>query len=416
MAAKNSSSNSGLATFEYSVRDPNGNVVRGRIEARDKTAVASRLREMNLTPLVVNEVSTTGLQKEINIPGLSGRIDLKDLAVMSRQMATMVSAGLSLLRTLTILAEQTENAALAKILAQVRGDVEVGSSLSASFAKHDTVFPPIMINIVRAGEVGGFLEKSLLSVASNFEAEVKLRAKIKSAMTYPVVVLFIAIAAVIGMLLFIVPVFENMFDGLGGELPAPTQFLVLLSGWMKWLAPLLLVVAIVFSIWWSKNKNDEAVRAKVDPWKLKLPVFGKLFTKVAIARFTRNFSTMLGAGVPILQALDIVGQTAGNYVIEDALKDVARAVKTGQSIGDPMSRHDVFPPMVTQMVAVGEDSGALEVMLQKVSEFYDDEVEATTEQLTALLEPLMIVFLGGIVGGMIVALYMPIFKIFDLMG
>ncbi|WP_102508592.1 type II secretion system F family protein [Sanguibacter massiliensis] len=416
MAAKNGSSNSGLATFEYSVRDPNGNVVRGRIEARDKTAVASRLREMNLTPLVVNEVSTTGLQKEINIPGLSGRIDLKDLAIMSRQMATMVSAGLSLLRTLTTLAEQTENKALAKILAQVRGDVEVGSSLSSSFAKHDTVFPPIMINIVRAGEVGGFLEKSLLSVANNFEAEVKLRAKIKSAMTYPVVVLFIAIAAVIGMLLFIVPVFENMFDGLGGELPAPTQFLVLLSGWMKWLAPLLLVVGVAFSIWWSKNKNDEAVRAKVDPWKLKLPVFGKLFTKVAIARFTRNFSTMLGAGVPILQALDIVGQTAGNYVIEDALKDVARAVKTGQSIGDPMSRHDVFPPMVTQMVAVGEDSGALEVMLQKVSEFYDDEVEATTEQLTALLEPLMIVFLGGIVGGMIVALYMPIFKIFDLMG
>ena len=416
MATKGSQSNSGLATFEYSVRDPNGQVVRGRIEARDKNAVASRLREMNLTPLVVNEVSTSGLQTEINIPGLSGRIDLKDLAVMSRQMATMVSAGLSLLRTLTILAEQTENKALAKILAQVRGDVEVGSSLSSSFAKHATVFPPIMINIVRAGEVGGFLEKSLLSVANNFEAEVKLRAKIKSAMTYPVVVLFIAIAAVIGMLLFIVPVFENMFDGLGGELPAPTQFLVLLSGWMKWLAPLLLVVGVVFSIWWSKNKNDETVRAKVDPWKLKLPVFGKLFTKVAIARFTRNFSTMLGAGVPILQALDIVGQTAGNYVIEDSLKDVARAVKTGQSIGDPMSRHDVFPPMVTQMVAVGEDSGALELMLEKVSEFYDDEVEATTEQLTALLEPLMIVFLGGIVGGMIIALYMPIFKIFDLMG
>jgi len=416
MAAKSGSSNSGLATFEYSVRDPNGQVVRGRIEARDKTAVASRLREMNLTPLVVNEVSTTGLQTEINIPGLSGRIDLKDLAVMSRQMATMVSAGLSLLRTLTILAEQTENKALAKILAQVRGDVEVGSSLSSGFAKHATVFPPIMINIVRAGEVGGFLEKSLLSVADNFEAEVKLRSKIKSAMTYPVVVLFIAIAAVIGMLLFIVPVFENMFDGLGGELPAPTQFLVLLSGWMKWLAPLLLVVGIAFSIWWGRNKNDEAVRSKVDPWKLKLPVFGKLFTKVAIARFTRNFSTMLGAGVPILQALDIVGQTAGNYVIEDALKDVARAVKTGQSIGEPMSRHDVFPPMVTQMVAVGEDSGALELMLEKVSEFYDDEVEATTEQLTSLLEPLMIVFLGGIVGGMIIALYMPIFKIFDLMG
>lgn len=407
---------SGLATFEYSVRDSGGNIVRGKIEARDKNAVASRLKEMNLTPLIVEEVSTTGLQTEINIPGLSGRIGLKDLAIMSRQMATMVSAGLSLLRTLSILAEQTENKALAKVLGQIRGDVEVGSSLSSALSKHDLVFPPIMINIVRAGETGGFLEKSLMSVASNFEAEVKLKAKVKSAMTYPVAVLCIAILAVIGMLLFIVPIFQDMFEGLGGDLPAPTQFLVLLSGWMKWLAPLLAVVTVVFSIWWSRHKNDDDVRSKVDPLKLRTPVFGNLFQKIAIARFTRNFSTMLGAGVPILQSIEIVGQTAGSWTVEQALVDVSRSVKQGQSIAGPLAQHPVFPPMVTQMVAVGEDAGALEIMLEKVSEFYDDEVEATTEQLTSLLEPVMIVFLGGIVGGMIIALYMPIFKIFDLMG
>ena len=402
--------------FEYTVRDAKGRIVKGQIEAGDQVAVANRLHSMNLVALSIVEVKTTGLQTEISIPGLSDRIGLADLAVMARQMATMVSAGLSLIRTLGILAEQTENKALAKVLAIVRSDVETGQSLSSALGQHPDVFPPIMTNIVRAGETGGFLEKSLLSAADNFEAEVKLRNKVKSAMTYPVVVLFIAIAAVIGMLLFIVPIFKDMFEGLGGELPAPTQFLVVLSGAMKWLLPLVIVVTVVTSIWWRKHKNDEAVRSKFDPFKLKLPVFGGLFQKIAIARFTRNFSTMLGAGVPILQALDIVGTTSGNWAIEDALRDVEKSVRSGQSLSAPLSQHDVFPPMVTQMISVGEDAGSMELMLSKIAEFYDQEVESTTDQLTSLLEPLMIVFLGAIIGGMIVALYMPIFKIFELMG
>ena len=407
---------SGKRTFEYAVRDSKGKIVKGRIDALDQGAVATRLKTMNLVPLSVTEVKTTGLQQEITIPGLSDRIGLSDLAIMARQMATMVSAGLSLIRTLGILADQTDNKALAKILGIVRSDVETGLSLSNALVKHPEAFPPIMVNIVRAGETGGFLEKSLLSAADNFEAEVKLRAKVKSAMTYPVVVLFIAIAAVIGMLLFIVPIFKDMFEGLGGELPAPTQFLVLLSSWMKWLLPLVLVVSAVVGVWWQRHKNDEEVRSKTDPFKLKLPVFGKLFQKIAIARFTRNFSTMLGAGVPILQALDIVGTTSGNWAIESALRDVEKSVRTGESLSGPLAHHDVFPPMVTQMIAVGEDAGSMELMLSKISEFYDQEVESTTEQLTSLLEPLMIVFLGAIIGGMIIALYMPIFKIFDLMG
>lgn len=403
-------------TFEYAVRDRAGKIVKGRVEAPNQAAVANRLREMGLAAVSINEVSTTGLRREVSLPGMAEKVKLKDLAVMSRQMATMVVAGLSLLRTLSILADQTECKPLAKVLAQVRNDVEVGGSLSSAMAKHRDTFPPLMINIVRAGEVGGFLEKSLLSVAENYEAEVKLRGKIKSAMSYPVVVFCIAILAVAVMLIFIVPVFKNMFEGLGGELPLPTQMLVWLSAVMKWLAPVLVVAGIAFSVWWRKHKNDVAVRQKLDPLKLRLPVFGNLIRKIALARFARNFGTMIASGVPLLQALEIVGQVAGNFVIEEAVKDVQDSVRRGESLAGPLARHPVFPSMVTQMMAVGEDSGALETMLEKIGEFYDQEVEATTEQLTSLIEPIMILFIGVIVGGMIVALYLPIFNVFNLIG
>ena len=401
-------------TFEYAVRDKTGKIIKGRVEASNQAAVANRLREMGLAAVSINEVSTSGLQREISIPGFEEKVKLKDLAVMSRQMATMISAGLSLLRTLSILAEQTESKPLAKVLGAVRSDVETGGSLSSALTKHRDVFPPLMINIVRAGEVGGFLEKALVSVAENYEAEVKLRGRIKSAMSYPVVVFCIAIIAVAVMLIFIVPVFKNMFDGLGGSLPAPTLFLVWLSGVMKWLSPVLVVATIAFLSWWRKHKHDESVQSRVDPLKLKLPVFGDLIKKIAIARFSRNFGTMIGAGVPLLQALDIVGEVSGNYVIEQAIKDVQESVRRGEPLTGPLAKHEVFPSMVTQMMAVGEDSGSLETMLEKISEFYDQEVEATTEQLTSLIEPIMILGIGIIVGGMIVALYLPIFNVFEL--
>lgn len=399
--------------FEYSVRNQDGKIVRNKIEASSEAAVANRLKSMGLAPLSITEVSTTGLQKEINIPGFGPKVKLKDLAVMTRQLATMVSAGLTLLRSLSILAEQTENEALRKILGTVRGDVENGQALSVALSKHPNDFPPLMVNMIRAGETGGFLEKSLISIAENYETEVALRQKVKSAMTYPVMVFIMAILAVIGMLLFIVPVFENMFAEVGSELPAPTQMLVNLSAIMRWLAPVLLVGLIVFVVWWGKNKNSERVRRLVDPWKLKLPVFGGLNQKIAVSRFSRNFGTMLGAGVPLLQALDIVGSTSGNIVVEDAIGDVKTAVQHGEALSTPLKRHPVFPPMVVQMMAVGEDSGALEEMLSKVSDFYDQEVESTTEQLTSLIEPLMIAILGTLIGGMIIALYMPIFSIMD---
>jgi len=401
-------------TYAYKARDSSGKLVKGKVDAPSEIAVTSRLRTMGLTPVTIAEANAgTGLQRDIKIPGMAKAVSLKDLAVMSRQMATMTSSGLTLLRTLNILTEQTDNKQLAEILGAIRTDVETGISLSAAMAKHPTVLPPIMINLVRAGETGGFLEKSLNSVAANFESEVKLRSTIKSALAYPVIVLIMAVLAVIGMLIFIVPVFENMFKGLGGDLPIPTQILVVLSRIMVWLGPLLVVLGVAFSFWWRQNKNTEAVRKRIDPIKLKLPVFGPLMTKLAIARFSRNFSTMIGAGVPIMQSLAIVGETSGNWVIETALRNVQDSVRKGESIAGPLMKEPIFPNMVTQMIAVGEDSGALETMLNKVADFYDEEVQSTTEQLTALIEPLMIAFIGVVVGGMIVALYMPMFSIFD---
>ena len=401
--------------YVYKGRDNAGKVVKGRLDGPTEAAVASRMRTMGLSPISISESSEgTGLSKEITIPGLSKGVGLKDLAIMSRQMSTMISSGLSLLRTLTILSEQTESKQLTKVLLSVTRDVESGSALSDAMNKHGTDFPPIMINLVRAGEIGGFLDGALDTIAKNFEAEVKLRGTIKSALTYPVIVLIMAVVAVIAMLVFIVPVFKTMFEGFGGQLPLPTQMLVWLSAMMVWLAPLLIVVAIVFSIWWKANKNTDRVRRFVDPLKLRLPVFGGLFKKIAVARFSRNFASMIGAGVPILKALGIVGETSGNWVMERALHKVADSVRQGKSIAGPLALEPVFPPMVTQMIAVGEDAGSLEQMLSKIGDFYDEEVQSSTEQLTAMIEPLMVAFLGVVVGGMIVALYLPIFNIFTL--
>jgi type IV pilus assembly protein PilC len=256
----------------------------------------------------------------------------------------------------------------------------------------------------------------LLQIAENYEAEVKLRGKVKSAMTYPVVVFVIAILAVIGMLLFIVPIFAGMFEDLGGELPAPTRVLVFLSKAMKFLAPIGVVAFIAFMFTWPKVKRLDAVRNVLDPLKLKLPVFGQLFAKIALSRFSRNLGTMMKSGVPILQALEIVSSTTGNVVLERAIKDVQESVRSGESLAKPLEQHSVFPPMVVQMMSVGEDTGALDDMLAKIAEFYDQEVEATTEALTSLIEPLMIAVLGAIIGSMIIALYMPIFSVFELIG
>ncbi|RJT88567.1 type II secretion system F family protein [Cryobacterium melibiosiphilum] len=367
---------------------------------------------MGISPTAIERAAdATGLSRDVSLKVFAKGVGLKDLAIMSRQMATMIGSGLSLLRTLNILAEQTESTALVTVLAVVRDDVEAGTSVSDAFAAHPQAFPPIMVNMVRAGETGGFLDRALESIAENFEKEKKLRDTIRSAMTYPVIVLVLSLLAVVVMLVFIVPIFEEMFRGLGGALPLPTQLLVYLSASMVYVLPIAAVAGVTFALWWRRNRHTDAVRRFLDPIKLKLPVFGPLLKKIAVARFSRNFSNMIGAGVPILPALKIVGETSGNWVIENALVSVAESVRQGQSISTPLMAQPVFPPMVVQMIAVGEDAGSLEVMLDKIADFYDQEVASATEQLTAMIEPLLIAFLGVVIGGMVIALYMPIFSI-----
>jgi type IV pilus assembly protein PilC len=398
--------------YDYKVRDPEGRFREGRVKAENEAAVAERLMEMGYVPLEVR-LAGQGLQKELSFG--RKRVKLKDLALFSRQLAAMIDAGLTLMRALSILSEQLENPSLREVVAKVRQDVEGGHSLSGAFAadEHDT-FPPFMISMTKAGEAGGFLDVAMREIAETFEAEVKLRGKIKAAMTYPTVVFVMAIVMCIGMLLFIVPVFDKMFSDLGGTLPLPTRILVILSNALKLVIPAVGVVAVVGVWWWRKHKNDDKVRNVVDPLKLKLPVFGGLARKIALARFSRNLSVLLRSGVPILGSLEIVGATTGSVVITRALEDVRTSVASGSSISGPLADHDIFPPMVVQMIASGEETGAVDSMLTRIAQFYDEEVEATTEALTSLIEPLMIAVLGVLVGGMIVALYLPIFNVANL--
>lgn len=404
---------SATMTFDYSVRDRSGKLVSGQLDAESQAIVANKLRQMGYAPVSIS-AANGGMKKDIKIPGFGEKsVKLKDLAVMSRQFATMINASLSLLRSLTILAEQTESATLRAALREVASDIESGNPLSSSLAKHPKIFPPIMVNMCKAGEVGGFLDAAMMQVAKNFEAEVKLRGKIKSAMTYPVVVGVFAVLAVIGMLLFIVPTFAKLFKTLGAKLPAPTQLLVDASNILKFGFPVFFAVFITAFVLFKKYKHTDQVRNVLDPLKLKVPVFGPLFQKVALARFARNLGTMIRSGVPILQGLDIVAETCGNIVLTRAIYDVQDSVRQGEALTAPLAKHEVFPAMTVQMMAVGEDTGALDTMLDKVGEFYDQQVEATTEALTALIEPIMIAVLGAVIGGMIVCLYLPIFDIYN---
>lgn len=400
-------------TWQYRGRDTTGKVVKGKLDAVSQAAVVARMRELGLSPVSVDETGTgTGLQREIELPFNKG-VKLKDLAVMSRQMSTMIAAGLSILRTLRILAEQTENKTLRTVLDEVRIEIEAGGSLSASFGRHDSVFPPLMIHLIGAGETGGFLDGALEAVADAFEKEVKLRGTVQSAMAYPVVVVGMALLAVVGMVWFIVPIFEKMFADLGGALPLPTQILVTLSGNMIWIGPLLIVGGIAFAIWWGRNKHTPEVRGFLDPLLLKLPIVGEVLKKIALARFTRNFAALLGAGVPIVLALHVVGEVAGNAVIQKASERIADAVREGRPVAQQLALEPVFPPMVVQMISVGEDAGSMETMLAKIADSYDADVEATTAQMTSIIEPILIAGVGALIGAMIIALYMPVFTIFE---
>ena len=403
-----------LVEFAYRAVDgKGGGVVKGTVEATGQAAVVAKLRAQGLLPLDVAPVSKTGLNQEIKLfKDSDRRVKLKPLAVFARQLSGLINAGLPLMRAISVLIDQTNDAGLRAALTSVQSDVESGLSFSAALAKYPNAFPPLMVTLVRVGETGGFLGDSLALMAKSYQSDAELRDKLKAASTYPLVVLAIAVIAVIGMVTFIVPVFEEMFSSLGGELPAPTQFLVTLSRNMIWILPLIVALGVGGWFWWMNNRNTIAVRRVIDPIKLKMPVFGPLMTKLAVARFTRNLAMMLSAGVPLLQALANVGQAANNWAVEEAVRAVQKSISDGKSFAMPLAKAGVFPPMVAQMVSVGEESGTLPDMLGTVAELYDQEAKTATEQFASTIEPIMIVMIGVLIGGMVLALYMPMFSIY----
>jgi type IV pilus assembly protein PilC len=399
-------------TFDYQSVDVAGKRLKGKVDAANTAVATQLLRQQGVIPLALVE-SGTGLQQEIRIPGLSGRTGLKDLAVFARQFATMTASGMSLLRALAVLEEQAPKPSLQKALGEVRMDVEGGVALSTALAEHK-LFPRLMVAMIKAGETGGFLDGALDRIATNLEKDAALRGKIKGALTYPVIVLIFAGLMVAGVLIFIVPIFEKMFSQLGGQLPLPTQIIVDASHSLAWSGPIFLVVVVGGTIAFRRGLySSPALRLRWDRFKLRVPVFGPLLSKIAISRFSRNLGTLLGVGVPILQALDVVGDTTGNAVITEAMKDLGASVRTGQPMSAQLSKHPVFPPMVARMMEVGEESGQISQMLDKIADFYDREVDSAAEALTASIEPIMVLVMGVVVGSMVVCLYLPMFTIYQ---
>jgi type IV pilus assembly protein PilC len=396
-------------TYAYKVRDRGGNLISGTLVADNEALVLQRLREQGLTPLEVGK-QTRGFNIELT----KKKVKLKELSVFSRQFATMINSGLPILRALSILADQTSNGELARVLNECRLDIEQGSSLSAAIQKHPKVFSNLFVSMVKSGETGGSLDSVLLRLADMIENEVKLRGKIKSAMTYPIAVVALVSLIMSGMLLFVVPQFKSIYAQLGGSLPMPTRVLLALSEIFKkfWY----IVIAAIFAgrFFFRRWKATPNGREAVDAFKLRVPVFGTLFHKTALARFAGTLSMLLRSGVPILQALDIVSDTVNNRTIAKAVQDVQGSVREGESMAKPLAKHKVFPPMVVQMIAVGEETGQVDVMLEKVSTFYNQEVEASVDALTSLIEPLLIAVIGGAVGAAVIALYMPMFNIIKL--
>ena len=401
-----------MAVFAYKARSRSGEVLEDKMEGSDTMAVAQTLRQQGLLVIDIKEQGVG--QKDILEP--FKKVKLTDLVVFTRQFATMINAGLPIVRSLYILSEQTDNKKLKETLDDVRKDVEAGLAISEALEKHPKVFNKLYTEMVRAGEIGGILDEVLLRIAAQLEKDQDLRRKIKSAMTYPIVVLVLAILAASFMLIFIVPIFAKMFEDLGGTLPLPTRISmglseILTSIWGVFIYGAL-IAGVMFFLRWRKTESGRKI---VDPAMLKIPAkIGDIIQKAALARFARTLGTLSAAGVPILQSLEVTANSSGNYVIEKALLQSREAVREGIPIYQPLEEEPVFPPMVTRMIAVGEETGDIDGMLTKIAEFYESEVDAAVKSLTSIIEPLMIVVVGGIVGGIIISMYLPMFQIFEL--
>jgi type IV pilus assembly protein PilC len=399
-----------MATYVFKAMDLAGAKATGEVEAESKQVLSEQLKSRGL---IVLDIAEKGGSKEIKL-GFLNRVKAADLTIMTRQLSTMVSSGMTILRALYVLEAQTENETLAQIVVKIRKDVEAGLPLSDSIERHPKTFSPLFVAMVRAGETGGVLEESLLRVADQLEKEESLRRQVKSAMTYPTVVLAFAGIVLIGLVTFIVPVFVGVFKQFGGDLPTITKFTVALSKAMTgyWWA---MIIGTAGAVWgFRKWKASETGRGQWDAFRLRIPMkIGDIVQKIALARWSRTLSALVSAGVPLLAALDITGKTAGNRVVEKAMTDVIESVKRGGTIAEPLRHASVFPSMVTHMVGVGEETGALDGMLSKIADFYEDEVDAAVKSLTSILEPIMLVVVGGIVGFIVISMYLPLFKVYD---
>ena len=396
--------------FQWSGKTTKGVIESGEITAATKDEVIAQLRKRNITATVVIEKP-----KKVSKFGFGGGVKDKDIVVFTRQFATMIDAGLPLVQALEILSTQVENKSFSKVLAQVKIDVESGSTYADALKKHPRVFSELYGNMVAGGEAGGILDTILNRLAAYIEKAMKLKKKVKGAMVYPAVVSSIAVLVIAVIMIFVVPTFSKMFTSLGGTLPLPTRIVINLSNFIAGIGGLLvagaIVAIVVFIVQFRRTEKGQHITDKI---LLRLPIFGMLINKVAVAKFTRTLGTLVSSGVPILDGLEITAKTSGNKVVEYAIMEVRKAVMGGKTLAEPITKAKVFPPMVTHMIAVGESTGALDAMLGKIADFYDDEVDASVSNLTAMMEPMLMVFLGGAVGFIVVAMYLPIFKLITL--
>ena len=398
--------------FLWEGKSRQGNVQKGEISANNKEEVMALLRKQNITPVTVSAKS-----REIKLSFGQPKVTDKDIVILTRQLATMIDAGLPLVQCLEILGSQTENKTLAKVIVQVRSDVESGATFADALKKHPKVFDNLYVNMVAAGEAGGILDTILGRLAAYMEKFAKIKRQIKSAMIYPSVILFVAVAVVALLLVVVVPMLAAMFKEAGQALPLPTRIVIAFSDFLKGWGGLILLLSIVGTIVGIRRwrKTDAGMRT-TDRIAMKIPVMGSLVIRVAVAKFTRTLGTLMTSGVPILEGLIIVAKTAGNKVVEEAIMQTRQSVSEGKTLAEPLTKAKIFPPMVTQMISVGEATGALDNMLNKIADFYDEEVDSAVAALTSMLEPMLMIFLGTTVGFVIIAMYMPIFQMGSAVG
>jgi type IV pilus assembly protein PilC len=402
-----------MPVFIWQGEDRKGTTKKGEMEAPNESAVRTQLARMQIKPTKIKAKPKDLFE---NVSFLQPKVQTVDVVVFARQFSTMIDAGLPLIQSLEILYSQQENKTFKKTLKEIKESVEQGATLADALGKYPKIFDELFVNMVAAGEVGGILDTILDRLSGYMEKAMKLKKQVKGAMTYPIIVLVIAVLVVGVILVFVIPVFEKMFSDFGGALPVPTQIVVGMSNFVKGNIHYMIGAVVIFIFAFKRFYSTEKGHALVDDIMLKLPVFGPLLRKVAVAKFTRTMGTMISSGVPILDSLDIVAKTAGNKTIEASINNVKLAITEGRTMADPLSESGVFPSMVCQMVAVGESTGALDAMLGKIADFYDDEVDAAVGNLTAMIEPFMMVFLGVTIGGLVVSMYLPIFKMAGMVG